>query len=451
MRVPVLIAVTGMPGEGDFVRTLAAASGIAVVRRCVDLADLLTAATTGTARAALLAGDLRRLDRDALARLAASGVAPVGVAASGDREATTRLARLGIRHVVPTDSGADAIAEVVGAAVRAGPDGSPGRAYADPREALFAGHVPADLATSAADDGVRPDGGAGAHGGEKDVATGRLIAVWGPTGAPGRTTVAVGLASELAAMGVSTVLADADVYGGVVAVHLGLLDESAGLAAAVRHANSGSLDLATFARLAPRVAPQLRVLAGLSRAELWSELRPAALGPVWAMCRRLASATVVDCGFSLEQEEELSFDVAAPRCNGATLLTLEKADTVVVVGSGDPVGLARLVRGLAGLRDAVPGATVHVVINRVRRGPIGADPQGQIAASLRRHAAVEEVSFIPYDRAGLDATMLRGRPRAAAAPASPARAALAALAAGLTGSAAPRRRRRFTVPRLALG
>ena len=71
----------------------------------------------------------------------------------------------------------------------------------------------------------------------------------------------------------------------------------------------------------------------------------------------LAELTVVDCGFCLEQDEELSFDTAAPRRNGATLTTIEQADLVVAVGSADPVGLQRLVRGLSDLREAVPVST----------------------------------------------------------------------------------------------
>ena len=71
-----------------------------------------------------------------------------------------------------------------------------------------------------------------------------VVAVWGPTGAPGRTTVAVGLADEAARLGISTLLVDADVYGGVVAQVLGLLDESPGLAGAARLAATGSLDAA---------------------------------------------------------------------------------------------------------------------------------------------------------------------------------------------------------------
>src|SRR5262249_36215411 len=150
--------------------------------------------------------------------------------------------------------------------------------------------------------------------------------------------------------GVATLLADADVYGGVVAQALGLLDESAGLAGAARLANAGSLDRAGLADLARTVGPRLRVLTGIARADRWPELRPHALDVVWSLARGLAAATVVDCGFGLEQDEELSYDTMAPRRNGATLGVLELADAVVAVGSADPIGLQRLVRGLVELR-----------------------------------------------------------------------------------------------------
>ena len=44
-----------------------------------------------------------------------------------------------------------------------------------------------------------------------------------------------------------------------------------------------------------------------------------------------AGVTVVDCSFNVEDDEELSFDTAAPRRNGATLAVLEAADTVLCV------------------------------------------------------------------------------------------------------------------------
>lgn len=424
--VPVFAAVTGSSWEASLVAGLERTpSGITVVRRCVDLADLLAAAQTGTARAALLSAELRRLDRDALSRLAAARVAVVGLHTPGDEAAAVRLRQLGVGHVLPADAPPAEIAAAVSAALQQ--HGSPGdgltrTSWSQPLAALPDAPVVEELPV------VEPGGG-------------RLVAVWGPTGAPGRTTVAVNVATELARTGTPTLLADGDVYGGVVSQVLGLLDEAPGLAAAARMANNGSLDLAALARVAPQLSPGLRVLTGIARAERWPELRPAALEQVWQLARSLAAVTVVDCGFCLEQDEEISFDTTAPRRNGATLATLAQADTVLAVGGADPVGLQRLVRGLTHLREAVPGVAPRVVVNRLRRGPVGADPERQVRAALDRYAGVRDVTFVPDDRDAVDAALLQARPLAEVAPDSTARRALAAVAAGLVGRSAPPRRR----------
>ena len=250
--------------------------------------------------------------------------------------------------------------------------------------------------------------------------------MWGPTGAPGRTTVAVVLATEAARLGCATLLADADCYGGVIAQVLGLLDESPGLAAAVRQANAGNLDLHSLATLARVVGPNLRVLTGIARAERWPELRPSGLVAAYAVARQLSALTVVDCGFGLEQDEELSYDTTAPRRNGSTLATLADADHVIAVGSADPVGLQRLVRGLAELSEALPQCRPQVVVNRVRKGPINGDPEREIAEALTRYAGIDDVIFVPYDRASLDKALAGGHTLGEIAPDSPVLRALVA-------------------------
>jgi Flp pilus assembly CpaE family ATPase len=275
------------------------------------------------------------------------------------------------------------------------------------------------------------------------VGTGRVIAVWGPTGAPGRTTVALGIASEIAALRRSTLLIDGDVYGGVAAQLLGVLDEAPGLAAAARLANNGQLHLAALAQLARSVTPTLRLLSGISRADRWPELRPAALESVLGLARSLASASVIDCAFCLEQDEELAFDTAAPRRNGATLTFLETADTVVVVGTADPVGLQRLVRGLGELKEAVPGLSPVVVVNRFRSSAVPGDADREVRAALQRYAGVDAVVTIPLDVTGIDSAVAAGRTLHEAASSSPARLALADLAARLIGAPTQPRRRRL--------
>lgn len=439
MAIPVLTAVSGAPWEATLVGALETRGRpIEVVRRCVDIADLLAAAAAGVGRAVLLSADLRRLDRDAVTRLRSSGVAVVGVVTPGDPVAVERLAAWGVERVVAADAGTEAIAEAVVRAVAAvaldssavpafafsggvrpvvrGGRPDPGRPGTDGQAGPSADGGGSDAAT-----GGRPDGG-------RWVPPGRVVAVWGPTGAPGRTTLAAALGSEFAAAGLETLLVDADVYGGVLAAHLGVIDESPGLAAAARMANAGTLDDQGLLGQTLVVADHLSVLTGIARAERWPEIRPSSLEVVLARARSVARVVVVDCGFCLEQDEELSFDTVAPRRNGATLAVLAAADTVLAVAAADPVGLQRLVRSLDELAERVAPADVRVVVNRLRRGPVGADPQGQIATALDRFAGVAPVAYLPEDRAACDAGLLRGRTVTEAAPDSRLRKEIAALA-----------------------
>jgi Mrp family chromosome partitioning ATPase len=422
MALQVFTAVTGAAWESELVGALDRDDhGVTVVRRCVDVAELLAAAATGTGQAALLSAELRRLDGAAVARLTAAGVAVVGLVEPGDEPATERLRRLGVARVLP----ADAKPEVIARALREAVSGAPaaGRELADPRAALPALGVPPE-----------PSG--------QEAGRGRVVAVWGPTGAPGRTTVAVALADEAARLGTSALLVDADVYGGVVAQVLGLLDESPGIAAAARQAGAGSLDVGSLARLAWVVQPRLRVLTGLARADRWPELRPQALVSVLAEARHLAELTVLDCAFCLEEDEELSFDTAAPRRNGATLTLLEEADEVLCVSGADPVALQRTVRALGELREVLPGVEPVVVVNQVRRGPVPGDPRREIAAAFERFSGRPVRWFLPADRRATDAALAAGRTLAEVAPASGLRTALRALAAELAGLPEPSARRR---------
>lgn len=86
MGVCVLTAVTDARWESEVIAGFDRADlGVSIARRCVDLADLLAAAAAGTAQAVLLSADLRRLDRDALARLRLAGLAVVGLVDPGKR------------------------------------------------------------------------------------------------------------------------------------------------------------------------------------------------------------------------------------------------------------------------------------------------------------------------------------------------------------------------------
>ncbi|MFI8525679.1 hypothetical protein ACIGB8_14595 [Promicromonospora sukumoe] len=410
--VTVLVAVQSPDEEAAAVTVLGAQPHVTVARRCAELSELLASAEAGGGTVAVVSGDLPGLDREAVARLRVAGLRVVVI--EDPATPAARLAGLGGDAVV---AGGDA--ENLVAAVRG--DGQ--EAAAPP--------VPAEPAS-------RP---------------GTIVAVWGPSGSPGRTTTAIELAAALAGVGSgaprrtgllrrprpvppphgssTVVLADADTYASSVTSRLGLLDDAPGLAAAARAAGQGVLDVVTLAGHSPVALPGVRVLTGITRASRWPELPASSLDVVFQRCRELAAWTVVDCGPVLETDELLMYDTRAPQRNGATLSALHAADVVVVVGGADPVGLQRLVRGLEDLRDApvpVPAARL-VVVNRVRVSAVGRRAEAQVRDALARYGGVGDAHLVPDDPAGLDAALLAGRVLAECAPSSPARAAFEGLAA----------------------
>ncbi|WP_020142992.1 hypothetical protein [Terracoccus sp. 273MFTsu3.1] len=440
--------------ESSVATTLEGLRDVTVTRRCADVSELLSVADAGLGDTAVVSSDLRGLDLMVVNRLRANRIRVIGVHPADDETAERRLRQLTVTVTLPVDAGTDrwelSLQEGAGAA--------------DDLEAALSGEDGVGAGQHAAPDhpqgptdgaGWRPAGSDGVTAGRErvgsldagdpsgdDTAVGRgtgsrrgperapVIAVWGPTGAPGRTTVATTLAAEVAGRGVEVLLVDADTYGGCVAQTLGLLDEAPGVAAACRAADQGLLDLPALSRIAPMVVPGLRVLTGLPKAERWPEVRAAALERVLELSRSLVQVVVVDCGFCLEDDEELSYDTVAPRRNEATLTSLAASDLVVAVGGADPVALQRFVRGLQEL-GTVPSGEPVPVVNRVRSGAVGSRPQSRIADSLLRFAGLASVRFVPDDTAAVDSALLAGRSVVEHVPDSPVRHAVADLATGL--------------------
>ena len=385
MTTAVLLALRG-PIEAEVATALARRREFVVARRCVDLAEAIAAAAAGVGAVAVVS-DQPRLDRAVVRAFAKSRVAVVGVPSGV--EAATRMLGLGVATVVPPGASADEVVAAVDDAVRVVPD--------EP--------TPDESAPEAA---------------------GHVVAVWGPTGAPGRTTLAVNLAAETARATGSVLLVDADTYGGAVAQALGLVDEAPGIAAVARAALQGGGIGDAIRRHAVEVAPGLRVLSGLSRPARWRELSAAALEPTWATLRAEAALTIIDCGFGVEADGGVG--VGAGR-NDAALSALGAADLIVVVGASDPLGIQRLVQALSDLGDLTDVKAPRLVVaNRVRSSVSGARPANAVADVLARFAAVPEVWIVPDDPKACDAATLAGRALAERSPHSPARRAIEAIA-----------------------
>jgi len=367
----VVVAAGGAAWESGVLHEIETSRSMHLIRRCVDVAELLAVAPSAAAGVAFVATELPGLDADAVFRLERAGVRVIGL---GDDE---RRRALGI-------------------AVR----GDPGA-----------------LEQAVADSGRPPGPDDADH-----HPSARSIAVWGSSGAPGRSTVAASLAASFAHRDHETVLVDADTYGGSMAQMLAMLDEVSGLMAACRAANQGRADEVTDHLL--DVEPRLRLLSGIPRADMWPQVRPGALELVLQRLRTVADVVVADCAFSLEPGE----GSAGAGRNQVTRHVLSTADAVLVVGRADPVGLSRLVRAVHDLSDVVDLEPV-LAVNLMR--PSLGWSEREVASTLTRLTGIEPVTFIPADVAAIDLAVMRGQLPRVAAPSSAFVSAVDDLAASL--------------------
>ena len=276
-----------------------------------------------------------------------------------------------------------------------------------------------------------------------DSNTGHITAVWGPIGSPGVTTIAVNLAVEAALVGHRTLLIDADTYGAAVAVHLGLLEDTAAIAQACRAAEHRGLDISSLAGFAQRVTIQgagVDVLTGLTRSERWPQVRAAAWAQVLDVAREGWDVIIIDCGFGLEEDEELSFDIPAPQRNATTITAVTNADNIIAVGTGDSVGLVRFMKALEHLMERTETDIIPIV-NKVTSMTSGLTPKRQLRGVWERFGPkVPLQQFIGWAPEVTAGALLAGKTLAEAAPKAEIRLAIQRLMQACTPDLAPARK-----------
>lgn len=228
-----------------------------------------------------------------------------------------------------------------------------------------------------------------------------VVAVWGPVGAPGATTVAISLAAVAAKAGLRVLLCDVDTRGSTIAVALGLLDETPGFAAACRLAGRGELTESELRRLAVHAGnseASFEVLTGLPRSSRWAEVAPEKCRKVVTLAKEMFDLIVVDTGFGIEENEWID---EAPQRDGTAREILRSAEKVLAVGAADVVGLTRFIRAL----DEVSVLTENpvVILNKLQRGD-----GGEVREAIERFTSHTVQMTIPHDsRKGLEEAFSR--------------------------------------------
>lgn len=384
-RPPRVLLAIGNPERERQLLTALREGGCAVAGRCLDGPSLVQQAIAGDVDVVLAAAGLHRLAAESFIAVREAGVPLVLLA--GPVEAETYA---GLSYVLPEASEAPVIIAAL-------------------REAIRRGAV---AERTNGDHAVTP-GVIQVHEG-----TGEVIALVSGKGAPGTTTVAIGLAAALGPRGRSVLLIDGDLRGGAVGPYLDL-DPRRGLSGLT----VGPTDRPERVFEELQDGPGFSVLTGIERPEAQERLLPERIAATVSTLRDRFDVIVIDTG------ETLSGVTSAV---GAAFL--RSAERTLLVTTADLPGLWNTRASLRFATESlgVPAEAVSAVVNRQD----GRDEYG--AHEVERALGIRVVAAIPEDRRAARRARTNQIPITAAG--GKAARAITELASSLAGAAASEER-----------
>lgn len=343
---------------------LDATDDLRVVAQCLSADQVLEAATAGQADGVVVAWTLHRLSDVALDALERTRVPLVLLVADVDdaRWAARRA------QIVPITADVHAVRTALTAARAGKPYMSARSRPADPIPQL----KPADRLES------------------ETVSGGRVIAVTGGSGAPGRTTVAANLAVALGGVA-PTVVVEADFAAPALAAYLGLdpTRNVCPLAHAVRE-DRHAWPSALADELQPLCAGQSKavVLCGPPKCEMRSSVPPAFVHELIARLAQQYRYVIVDVGADV-----LGLDTVAA-CTRTALLA---ATDILFVTHCDLVGLwhARTSLAIMERHAGLDSSRLSIVLNQYdRRAHHG-------SSEIAHHLGAPVIGVIPADHGAI--------------------------------------------------
>lgn len=370
--------------EAALVSVLSDRDDVEIVMRCVDRVELLAAIRGADLDAVLAVGTGPWVDHESIQEAATKGVRFVALRTSTE---SGRMSEMGVTVLDPEAS----VQAILAACVRG---------TQVPRAPM-----------------THPSSGP----------RGKVIAVWGPKGAPGRTTVAIEVAYELARQEARTLLIDADTYGGDILQLLGVIEEMPTIVWAARMAAKGELDPATLALELRRVGQNGPILLpGIPRAELWPEISPYGWRELLEVVRASTLFVVCDVGFCIEPEA--SFGSSGEPRNHVARTTIGDADHVLAVCNASPIGIKSFLWAYDQLRELKDDDDVFVIANRVRPRD-----ERELTGILRRNLSKRPFAYLPDRPQEFARAISEGATISERAPGSDLNAPIRTVVAGIGG------------------
>lgn len=216
---------------------------------------------------------------------------------------------------------------------------------------------------------------------------GHITAVFAASGGSGATEVAVELARALGRRGERTVLVDGDELAPSLAQRLNLaLHPNIRTAVDVVEHGTGRLSECLTA-----IASNLECMVGIPHPKDWVEMRGSDMTAVLGELARGRPQIVVNGSPSIE---DLTTFGGADRF-GLSRAVASAADTIVMVCSPTPMGIARLIDRVADLATLSDNKPIHVVVNRTQKGTF---KRNEITREIQRSFGAAGIHFVPADQ-----------------------------------------------------
>lgn len=226
---------------------------------------------------------------------------------------------------------------------------------------------------------------------------GQIIAVWGPAGSPGRSTVALCLAATLARRSDRVMLVDGDSYAPSLAPLLGLHQRQSGVVAMSRHARVSGLEPSALEDCVVRYElgnAGFGVVTGLSNPAQYVDCGSLAWAGTLGALRDAGYTLVVDLAPPLLQLPGET--IGGPQRNALSIATLELADKVVVVANPTPLSVLRLSRDWPRITELAHNASLEVCLNNAPSHSQSAVDDS--AHALWQFTGHDEANVFPRDR-----------------------------------------------------
>jgi MinD-like ATPase involved in chromosome partitioning or flagellar assembly len=229
------------------------------------------------------------------------------------------------------------------------------------------------------------------------ASAGQIIAVWGPAGSPGRSTLALCLVATLARRDQRVMVVDADSYAPSLAPMLGLHEMQSGVQSLSRQARLETVEAKALEACAvhyPLGGQSLSVVTGLNSPGQYVDCGSLAWSLALTTLRQAGHTLVVDLATPLLQLPGET--IGGPMRNALTLATLEVADRVLAVANPTPLSILRLSRDWPRLTELADAASLDVCLNNAP-----ANDQRSLDESLHalwQFTGNDETTVFPSDR-----------------------------------------------------